>query len=163
MAFGPGLKATRKVRYIALGPTRTLTGVQIGPVLAVPHGRRSALCGKGFSMSVSFEDVGNDLRRIMIVGRLDMEGTDSLSPRIMELAEAPKKGVIIDLSAVRFLASVGIRVLVACAKAVQQRGGKLVVVVAQGSSVSMSLNATGVDELIPVFTNIAEAGQAALQ
>lgn len=114
-------------------------------------------------MSVSYEDVGDNLRRIVIFGRLDMEGTDSFSPRIMELAEAPKKGVIIDLSAVRFLASVGIRVLVACAKAVQERGGKLVVVVAQGSSVSMSLQATGVDELIPVFTNNAEAGQAAVQ
>lgn len=114
-------------------------------------------------MSVSYEDVGENLRRIVISGRLDMEGTDSLSPRIMELVEEPKSGVIIDLSAVRFLASVGIRVLVACAKAVQQRGGKLVVVVAQGSTVAMSLEATGVDELIPVFTNGAEAGQAALR
>lgn len=113
-------------------------------------------------MSVSYEDVGDDLRRIMIFGRLDMEGTDSMSPRIMELAGESKKGVVIDLSAVRFLASVGIRVLVACAKAVHQRGGKLVVVVAQGSSVSMSLIATGVDELIPVFTDTAEAGRAAL-
>jgi anti-anti-sigma factor len=80
----------------------------------------------------------------------------------MELVEEPKKGVVIDLSAVRFLASVGIRVLVACAKAVQQRGGTLVLVVAQGSSVSMSLEATGVDELIPVFTNNTDAAHAAL-
>jgi anti-sigma B factor antagonist len=114
-------------------------------------------------MSVSYEDVGDDLRRITILGRLDMEGADSLSPRIMELAGEPKKGVIIDLSGVRFLASVGIRVLVACAKAVQERGGKLVLVVAQGSSVSMSLKATGIDELIPVFTNNVGAGEAALR
>lgn len=114
-------------------------------------------------MSVSYEDVGDDLRRIMIFGRLDMEGIDSLSPRIMELAAAPKKGVIIDLSGVRFLASVGIRVLVSCAKTVQERGGKLVVVVAQGSSVAMSVNATGIDELIPVFTNNVDAGKAALR
>lgn len=114
-------------------------------------------------MSVSHEDVGADLRRIAIFGRLDMEGTDSISARVMELVEAPKKGVVIDLSAVRFLASVGIRVLVASAKAVQQRGGKLVVVVAQGSSVSMSLEATGVDAVIPVFTDSEKAGEAALR
>lgn len=113
-------------------------------------------------MSVSCQDVGTDLRRITIVGRLDMEGTDSLSARVMELVEEPKKGVVIDISTVRFLASVGIRLLVASAKAVQQRGGKLVIVAAPGSSVAMSLNATGVDELIPVFSNNAEAGQAAL-
>ena len=114
-------------------------------------------------MSVSYEDVGANLRTITIVGRLDMEGTDSLSARIMELVEEPKKGVVIDLSAVRFLASVGIRVLIESAKSVQRRGGKLVVVVAQGSTVAMRLEATGIDNLIPVFTNSAEAGQAALK
>ena len=114
-------------------------------------------------MSVSYEDVGADLRKIAIFGRLDMEGTESISARVMELVEEPKKGVVIDLSAVRFLASVGIRVLVACAKAVQKRGGKLVVVVAQGSSVSMSLEATGIGAVIPIFTNGAEAEEAALK
>jgi anti-sigma B factor antagonist len=113
-------------------------------------------------MSASFQDVGADLRLIMVSGRLDMEGTDSVSARLMELVEAPKKGVVIDLSGVRFLASVGIRVLIASAKAVHQRGGKLAVVVARGSTVSMSLEATGVDELIPVFTDAKEAEEAVL-
>lgn len=114
-------------------------------------------------MSVSFQDVGADLRRITLSGRLDMEGTDSASARVLELVDSPKKGVVIDLSAVRFLASVGIRVLIASAKAVQQRGGKLTLVVSRGSTVSMSLEATGVDDLIPVFSNVADAEAAALK
>lgn len=114
-------------------------------------------------MSVSFQDVGADLRRITLSGRLDMEGVDSASARVLELVEAPKSGVVIDLSAVRFLASVGIRVLIASAKAVQQRGGKLTLVAARGSSVSMSLEATGVDDLIPVFSDLADAEAAALK
>jgi anti-anti-sigma factor len=113
-------------------------------------------------MSVSFQDVGANLRSISISGRLDMEGTDSLSARLMELVEEPKKGVVVDLSAVRFLASVGIRLLVASAKVVQQRGGKMVIVVGQGTSVAMSLEATGIDEFVPVFTNSADAEEAAL-
>jgi anti-anti-sigma factor len=91
-----------------------------------------------------------------------MEGTDSVSAQLMELVQAPRKGVIVDLSAVRFLASVGIRALVASAKVVQQRGGKMVVLAAPGSSVHMSLEATGIDELIPVFTDAAGAELAAL-
>jgi len=114
-------------------------------------------------MSASFQDIGADLRRIMVSGRLDMEGTDSVSARLMELIAEPKKGVVVDLSAVRFLASVGIRVLVASAKAVQQRGGKLAIVVASGSTVAMSLEATGVDELIPVFTDNRDAEEAVLR
>lgn len=113
-------------------------------------------------MSVSFQDDAANLRTITISGRLDMEGTDSLSARLMELAGEPKKGVVVDISSVRFLASVGIRLLVACAKAVQQRGGKMVIVVGQGTSVAMSLEATGIDEFIPVFNNSADAEEAAL-
>jgi anti-anti-sigma factor len=113
-------------------------------------------------MSARFQDIGDDLRRITVSGRLDMEGTDSVSARLMELAQEPKKGVVVDLSGVRFLASIGIRALVASAKAVQQRGGKMVLVAASGSSVHMSLMATGIDELIPVFTDVAAAERAAL-
>jgi len=114
-------------------------------------------------MSASFQDVGADLRHITVFGRLDMEGTDTVSAQLLELVAAPKRGVVVDLSAVRFLASVGIRVLVASAKAVQQRGGKLAVVVARGSTVAMSLEATGVDELIPVFTDSTAAEEAVLR
>jgi anti-anti-sigma factor len=113
-------------------------------------------------MSATFQDVGADLRRISVSGRLDMEGTDTVGARLMELVEAPKKGVVVDLAAVPFIASVGIRALVASAKAVQKRGGKLAIVVARGSTVAVSLEVTGVDELIPVFTDMTEAAEAVL-
>jgi anti-sigma B factor antagonist len=113
-------------------------------------------------MSISYDDVGNDLRRILITGRLDMPGTDSISAKLVELTAAPKKGVVVDLSALRFLASIGISALITSAKAVQQRGGKMVLVVNPGSSVGMTLDATGVDELIPVFRSTAEAEKAAV-
>ena len=113
-------------------------------------------------MSINFQDVGEDLRRITISGLLDMEGTEALAAQLMELVKAPKKGVIIYLTNVRFLASVGIRILVASAKAVQERGAKLVLVVSPGSSVAMSLDATGVNVFIPVFANGSDAEKAAL-
>ncbi len=113
-------------------------------------------------MSISYDDVGDDLRRISIAGRLDMPGTDSISAKLVELTAAPKKGVVVNLSAVRFLASIGISALITSAKAVQQRGGKMVLVVTPGSSVAMSLEATGVDELIPICKSSSEAERAAV-
>lgn len=113
-------------------------------------------------MSITYDDVGNDLRRISITGRLDLPGTDSIAAKLVELTAAPKKGVVVDLSALRFLASIGISALITSAKAVQQRGGKMVLVVSEGSSVGMSLEATGVDELIPVFDDASEAEKAAV-
>jgi anti-sigma B factor antagonist len=113
-------------------------------------------------MPISYDDIGENLRRIMISGRLDMPGTDSVASQLAELAAAPKKGVVVDLSAVNFLASIGIRALIISAKTVQERGGKMVLVVSGGSSVNMSIKATGVDQLIPVFSNASDAERAAL-
>ncbi len=113
-------------------------------------------------MSIRYDDVGEDLRRIVISGRLDMPGTDSVAEKLVELVAAPKKGVVVDISAVKFLASIGIRALINSAKAVQQRGGKMVLVVSDASTVAMSLEATGVDELIPVFRSGSEAERAAV-
>jgi anti-sigma B factor antagonist len=112
-------------------------------------------------MSISHEDVGENVRRIVITGRLDLPGTDSVASQLAELAAAPKKGVVVDLTAVRFLASIGISALIASAKAVQQRGGKMVLVVNDSSTAMMSIKATGLDELIPVFTDSADAERAA--
>ena len=113
-------------------------------------------------MSISYNDIGENLRRIVITGRLDMSGTDSVAATLGELVAAPKKGVVVDLSSLVFLASIGIRALITSAKAVQQRGGKMVLVVNGGSSVLMSLEATGVDQMIPVFRNAADAERAAV-
>src|SRR5688500_15321225 len=116
----------------------------------------------GAIMSISHQDIGENLRRIAITGRLDVAGTDSAASKLAELAAPPKKGLVVDLTSVQCLASIGIRALISTAKTVQQRGGKMVLVVAGGSSVVMSLEATGVNELIPVFRSAADAERAAL-
>ena len=113
-------------------------------------------------MSISFSDVGENLRRIVITGRLDIPGTDSIASKFEALAAEPKKAVVVDLSSLSFLASIGIRSLIVSAKAVQKRGGKMVLVVGDNSTVVMSLEATGVDDLIPMFKNEAEAERAAV-
>ena len=113
-------------------------------------------------MSITYEDVASDLRRIVISGRLDIPGTDSVASQLTQLSAAPKKAVVVDLTRLNFLASIGIRALITSAKEVQKRGGKMALVVQKGSSVMMSLDATGVDELIPVFGNYADAEKVAL-
>jgi len=114
-------------------------------------------------MSISYSDVGENLRKIVITGRLDIPGTDSVAAKLEALTAEPKKAVVVDLSSLRFLASIGIRSLIVCAKTVQQRGGRMVLlVVGDNSSVRMSLEATGVGDLIPMFKTTAEAERAAI-
>ena len=113
-------------------------------------------------MFISHTDVGDNLRKIVILGRLDIPGTESVAGELEKLAAAPKKGVIVDVSSLKFLASIGIRALFKSAKAVQERGGRMVLVVGTNSLVAMSLEATGVNSLIPMFKSNVEAERAAV-
>ena len=110
--------------------------------------------------SITHDDVGQDLRRILISGRLDTAGTNSIASQLIELAGGPKKAVVVDLSQVQFLASIGLGALVSSAKSVKARGGKMALVVEKGSPVMMSLEASGVDQLIPVYRHPADAETA---
>lgn len=114
------------------------------------------------TMSIIHTDVGDNLRKITILGRLDIPGTESIAEELVKLAAAPKKGVVVDLSSLKFLASIGIRALFKSAKAVKERGGKMVLVTGSNSSVLMSLEATGVNEVIPMFKSSVDAERAAV-
>ena len=112
-------------------------------------------------MTISYTDEG-DLRKILISGRLDVDGTNSVAAQLEELSKAPKKAVVVDLSSLKFLASIGIRAIITSAKAVKERGGKMVLVAKAGSTVMMSIKATGTDQLVPVFGSSSDAEKAAV-
>jgi len=113
--------------------------------------------------AITHEDIGEDLRRIVITGRLDTPGTNAISSTLHELAAAPKRGVIVDLSAVQFAASIGIGQLIRAAKEVKSRGGHLVVLASANSAVMISLTTTGIDKMIPVFQFMTDAHVGALR
>jgi anti-sigma B factor antagonist len=67
--------------------------------------------------------------------------------------------VIVDLSAVDFLASMGIRMLVAASQEQEQLGGKLLL--AGPDELTMRiLKTTGIDQLVPVHATADEAASA---
>ena len=113
-------------------------------------------------MAITYEDVSASFRRIVLSGRLDGPGTAEIAPRLAALSTVAKHRVVLDLTGVSFLASIGIRALLSSAKAAQQNGGRMVLLVGGNSAVTKTLEATGIDELIPTFADAAEADKAAL-
>jgi anti-sigma B factor antagonist len=113
--------------------------------------------------TISHEDIGEDLRRIVITGRLDTPGTNAISAELTELAAAPKRGVIVDLSGVPFAASIAIGQLIVNAKAVKARGGHMVLLANAYSAVMISLQTTGIDRVLPVYQTATEAHVGALR
>lgn len=113
--------------------------------------------------TITHEDVGEDLRRIVITGRLDTPGTNEISAALHELAAAPRAGVIVDLTAVEFAASIAIGQLIATGQEVKARGGHLVLLASGTSSVMMTLTMGAIDRVIPVFQTLPEAHMGALR
>ena len=113
-------------------------------------------------MTIVYTDVNDTLRRVALSGRLDIAGTDAISLQFTALTAAGKLRTVVDLSDVDFLASIGIRAIVANARAMQQRGSRMVLFVGDNGPVAKTLSITGIDAVIPMFSDLAQAEQAAL-
>lgn len=113
-------------------------------------------------MPITYEDTSLDIRLIKIAGRLDILGTGEIEGKFAALAATERHPVIVDLTEVSFLASIGIRAIITNAKAQLQRGGKMVLFVGENAAVAKTLELTGIDALVPTFKTIGEAEQAAL-
>ncbi len=110
-------------------------------------------------MEMVVVDLDGGVTKVALRGRLDTVGAEAIDLRFSVIAGS-KQAVVVDLSEVDFLASMGIRVLLTSAKAVQRKGGKLAMVVPEGN-VLMVLKTAGMETLIPIFQD-AEAAVAAV-
>lgn len=113
-------------------------------------------------MPIDYKDIDENFRRIALSGRLDIPGTAEIELKLTSLTATTSKRVLVDLTGVSFLASIGIRALVSNAKALQARGGRMVLFVGDNAAVAKTLTVTGIDMIIPMFAAEADAEKAAL-
>jgi anti-anti-sigma factor len=113
-------------------------------------------------MPIDIKDVNEKLRRIAITGRLDVPGTEEIVLKFAAAATSAGRRVVVDLTAVSFLGSIGIRALISNARAAQSNGGRMVLFVGSNEAVTKTLQTTGIDALIPMFADAGEAEKAAL-
>lgn len=112
-------------------------------------------------MEIDFEQLDAHTRQISLAGRLDLKGTDEISQRFTALTATDDSAVLVDMSGVEFIASIGMRLLLSCAKAKDQRGGRMVLTAPQ-PLVREALEMAGIDTLIPIHTD-REAALAILK
>jgi len=95
--------------------------------------------------------------KINLSGRMDIQGAQDIDLKLSGMT-ASQRAVIVDMSAVNFLASIGIRSLLMVAKAVNSRGGK-VVLFNPDETVTKILEMAGIDTLIPISRSLDDARQ----
>jgi anti-sigma B factor antagonist len=96
-----------------------------------------------------------DAVKVVLTGRLDLAGSAKIDLPFSATAGS-NRNILVDMSAVTFVASIGIRTLVLGAKTVQRRGGKLLLL-SPRSEVEEVLEMTGVIDLLPIVRDEAEA------
>ncbi|HUB50499.1 MAG TPA: STAS domain-containing protein [Acetobacteraceae bacterium] len=96
-----------------------------------------------------------DAVRVVFNGRLDMEGSAKIDLPFNAVAGA-NRYIVVDMSAVTFIASIGLQTLVIGAKTVRRRGGKLLLLSPQ-ANVEELLETIGMTDLLPIMRDEAEA------
>jgi anti-anti-sigma factor len=100
-----------------------------------------------------------DIRTVVLEGKLDIKGAQAIEVRFAAVTASRDK-VAVDLTAVDYIASIGIRILVMAAKAASRRGGRIVLFGAS-EPVSKVLGAAGLTEIVPLVGN-RDSAMAAL-
>jgi anti-sigma B factor antagonist len=111
-------------------------------------------------MAFSMEELAGGITKVVLDGRLDIEGAAAVDLK-MNVIAGSKKAVLIDLQNVSFLGSMGLRSLVAPARAIKGRGGKIVIF-GPNELVEKVLKTSGIDALIPIHHEL-ESALSALQ
>ena len=104
-------------------------------------------------MQLTYEDRPDGVRLIHLAGRLDLEGCKRIDLKFATLTAIDRRTVVVDLSAVQFMASLGLATLVSGARILSARGGRMLLAGPQGA-VARVLDVAMTRELIPIFEDV---------
>jgi anti-anti-sigma factor len=105
---------------------------------------------------MSLTEIGDGITRVALDGRLDVPGADQIGLRFTAAVAAKGRDSIVDLSQVSFVASMGIRLLISAARALDHKGGTLVLFGAQ-PAVRETLDDAALDQIMPIVATEADA------
>lgn len=107
-------------------------------------------------MDMSVIELPGPISCVQLSGRLDAGGADAIGVRFTAAVASVGHSTVVDLSGVSFIASMGIRLLIATAKGLNLKGAKMVIFGAQ-PMVQEVLQGMALDQIVPVVSTQAEA------
>ena len=107
-------------------------------------------------MDLQYSELENNIRMLKLVGKLDIIGVGEIETGFAAYCAGDGVRMIVDLSGVDFLASIGIRLLTLTAKSVVSRGGKMVLL-NPVPDVREVLEITGIPAIIPIYSHLESA------
>ena len=106
-------------------------------------------------MDINVTEAADGVAHVVLDGRFDIGGAQTADPIFSALAVS-SKALVVDLTKVSFIASLGVRTLMVSAKTLIQRGADMAVCGAN-ENVEKVLRSTGFDEIVPLYPDAASA------
>ena len=107
-------------------------------------------------MELEINNQSDQITRLALRGRLDTAGVGKVELRFTALTVPRAKPLLLDMSEVTYIASLGLRMLLTVAKALNLRGVKTVLLSPQ-PAVLQVLTLAEYDKVIPVYNDEATA------
>ena len=104
-------------------------------------------------MKLDYSELEDGIRLIKLNGILDLNGTYSVEVPFVRHCGGDNVRVLVDLSKVSYISSVGIPMLVNAAKSVVSRGGKIALLHPQDSVIKV-LEMVGIPQIIPIYNDL---------
>lgn len=101
-------------------------------------------------------EIDGDLTCIRLTGRLDSPGIDRIETQFTAAVVSRAHHAVVDLSGVDFLASMGIRMFIASARALRLKGAKMALFGAS-DLVRSVLDHVALDQIIPIAATEQQA------
>ncbi len=106
-------------------------------------------------MHLQTEQIAGNVTKATMNGRLDIAGAMAIDMHFNVLV-GQKRAIVVDLSGVSFIASMGLRTLIMGAKTVASKGGRMVLL-SPNEDVKKVLDDSGTSALLPVYTDLDAA------
>ena len=107
-------------------------------------------------MEIKFSELNDGINAIKLCGRLDIMGTGEIETKFAGYCSGDRIRVIVDLSELDYIASIGIRLLVMNAKSIASRQGKMVLLNPNPQTMSV-LELAGIPSIIPIYSHLESA------
>jgi anti-sigma B factor antagonist len=109
-------------------------------------------------MDMQVREAEDGITRVELKGRFDIAGAQDVDLRFSAIAGSAK-ALVVDMGQVSFLASMGVRTLMLCAKTMIRRKA-IMAVCAADENVEKVLRSTGFDEIVDLYPDFAAASVA---
>ena len=138
-----------RAHFVRFADSESCTRVTSLAIMPRSSGRQKV------AMPISILELDGNVTKVVLSGRIDIAGARDIEMP-MAVVAGSRRAVVVDLSAVEFMASLGLRGIVISAKSIISKRGKIVLLLPQ-PQVQEVITTTGIDELIPIYHDEVEA------